>query len=214
VLTTVLLADDHGVLRDSLRELLNSHADIRVVAEAANGPDAVRLAAAHKPSIAILDIAMPDLTGIEAMRQIARAAPQTRMLALSFHGESEIIREAFLAGAHGYLTKASAAMEVVRAVRVLMAGRRYLGPGVAEAMIGVLGADGAMAQSADVLSPREREILRLVTEGRTNAQIAALLELSPRTVETYRLRLMDKLGIEDLPSLVKFAIRHGITSAE
>ncbi len=211
MLTTVLLADDHGVLRDGLRALLDANADIKVVAAVDNGRDAVRVATRLTPRVAILDLSMPELTGIEAARAMARAAPQTAVLILSYHAEPEMVRESFRAGARGYLLKDSLSDELVRAVRVVATGRRFVGSGLAEAVIENFASAATQRESTNVLNPREREILRLLTEGRTNAQIGKVLKLSTRTVETYRLRLIEKLGIDSMAALVKFAIRHGIT---
>lgn len=205
---SVLLADDHGVLRDGLRELLQVNADIRVVATASDGEEAVHAATQFEPAVAIMDISMPRLTGIEATRQILRAAPRVAVVMLSYRAEPEAIREAFRAGARGYVLKDSASGEIVRAVRTVAAGERYFGAGLSESMI------EAPAGGIDALNARERDILRLVAEGRTNAQVGAALGLSTRTVETYRLRLMEKLDLHDVAALVKFALRHGITALE
>lgn len=205
---TVLLADDHGVLRDGLRELLQVNADIQVVATASDGEEAVRAATQVRPAVAIMDISMPRLTGIEATRRILRDAPQVAVVMLSYRAEPEAVRAAFRAGARGYVLKDSASEEIVRAVRSVAAGGRYLGEGLSESMI------EAPAGGIDALNAREREILRLVAEGRTNAQVGAALGLSTRTVETYRLRLMEKLDIHDVATLVKFALRHGITALD
>ncbi|HYL87599.1 MAG TPA: response regulator transcription factor [Burkholderiales bacterium] len=205
----VLLADDHGVLRDGVRRLLEAHADIRVVATADDGRAAVDKAAELRPDVVVMDISMPALNGLEATRRIRIESPATAVVILSMHSTPEVTREAFAAGALGYLLKESAGDEVVRAVRAAAAGRRYLGEGVADKLI-----PGASQALLERLTPREREVLQLVVEGKSNAEAAALLELSPRSVETYRLRLMEKLGIDDLPALVKFAIRHGMTTLE
>jgi DNA-binding NarL/FixJ family response regulator len=205
----VLLADDHGVLRDGVQRLLESHADIRVVATADDGRAAIDKVAALRPDVVVMDISMPALNGLEATRRIVAESPATAVVILSMHSTPEITREAFSAGARGYLLKESAGDEVVKAVRAVAAGRRYLGEGVADKLI-----PGATPTPLDRLTPREREVLQLVVEGKSNAESAALLALSPRSVETYRLRLMQKLAIDDLPALVKFAIRHGVTTLE
>jgi DNA-binding NarL/FixJ family response regulator len=204
----VLLADDHGVLRDGVRRLLESHADIKVVATADDGVAAVEQAAALQPDVAVLDISMPRLSGLDATRRIAERAPHTRVVILSMHSSADMIREALGAGACSYLLKESAGDEVVRAVRAVAAGRRFLGEGLAERLFEA--GDGSLAR----LTAREREVLQLIAQGKSNAEAAAALGLSTRSVETYRLRLMQKLGIGDLASLVKFAIRHGITTLE
>jgi DNA-binding NarL/FixJ family response regulator len=205
----VLLADDHGVLRDGMQRLLEANADIKVVATADDGREAVEKAAALQPDVVVMDISMPNMNGLEATRRIADRAPATGVAILSMHSSAEMVREAFAAGARGYVLKESAGDEVVRAVRTVAAGRRFVGGGVAD---NVLAEDTASGIAS--LTAREREILPLIVNGKSNAQAAAILGLSPRSVETYRLRLMQKLGIEDLPTLVKFAIRHGMTTLE
>jgi DNA-binding NarL/FixJ family response regulator len=209
---SVLLADDHGVLRDGLRRLLEVNSDIRVCALADNGREALEKATAMRPDVALLDISMPVLSGIEATRAIVAASPETAVLILSMHSSAELVREALRAGALGYLLKEAAGDEVVKAVRTVAAGKRFLGAGIAELVVeGYI--QGQIATAAD-LTARERDVLRLVVEGKSNVESAAILGLSPRSVETYRLRLMQKLGVSDLPALVKFAIRHGITTLE
>ena len=209
---TVLLADDHGVLRDGVRRLLEATGDIRVVAVADNGHEALEKATEVRPDVALLDIAMPGLSGIEATRAIMARLPKTAVVILSMHSSTELVQEALRAQARGYLLKEAAGEEVVKAVRAVAAGRRYLGAGITELVIeGCI--DGRVATAAH-LTARERDVLRLVVEGKSNIESAAALGLSPRSVETYRLRLMQKLGLSDLPSLVKFAIRHGITTLE
>jgi DNA-binding NarL/FixJ family response regulator len=209
---SVLLADDHGVLRDGVRRLLEANADIRVTGTADDGRAAVEQAVKLTPDVAVVDISMPVISGIEVTRCIARQVPATAVVILSMHSSAELVREALRAGARGYLLKESAGDDVVKAVRAVVAGKRFLGNGIADALIEscVLGRSDVMEQ----LTPRERDVVRLVAEGKSNAEAAATLGLSPRSVETYRLRLMQKLGLADLPSLVKFAIRHGITTLE
>jgi DNA-binding NarL/FixJ family response regulator len=204
-----LLADDHGVLRDGVRRLLESNAGIKVVAAADDGRDAVDKAAALQPDVVVMDISMPELNGLEATRRIAERSPASSVVILSMHSSPELIREAFAAGARGYLLKESAGDEVVKAVLAVAAGRRFLGEGVADKAL-----LGESQTPFERLTERERDVLRLVAEGKSNAEAAELLGLSPRSVETYRLRLMQKLELRDLPSLVKFAIRHGITTFE
>jgi DNA-binding NarL/FixJ family response regulator len=205
---TVLLADDHGVLRDGVRRLLEANVDLQVVATADDGMVAVEKAAELQPDVAVMDISMPRMNGIDATRVIAQRSPATSVVILSMHSSTELVRQATLAGARGFLLKESAGDEVVRAVRAVAAGQRYFGAGIAARLLDLPGIPGA---GLEVLTAREREVLQLVAEGKSNAEAAAVLGLSPRSVETYRGRLMHKLGIEDLPSLVKFAIRHGIT---
>jgi DNA-binding NarL/FixJ family response regulator len=209
----VLLADDHGVLRDGLQRLLEANDDIRVVATADNGRAAVQKALEQKPAVVLMDVSMPGLNGIDAARAITQRAPGTGVVMLSMHSALELVRQALLAGARGYLLKESAGAEVEAAVRAVAAGRRFLGEGISGRILADF-PHAAIGSDADYLTPREREVLQLIVEGKSNAEAAEVLGLSPRSVETYRARLMHKLGIEDLPSLVKFAIRHGMTTLE
>ena len=205
----VLLADDHGVLRDGVQRLLEANADIKVVATVDDGREAVDKAAELQPDVVVMDISMPHMNGLEATRRIVDRTPATGVTILSMHSSREIVREAFAAGARGFVLKESAGGEIVRAVRTVAAGRRFVGEGVVDKVL-----DEDTSSGIASLTSREREILRLIVDGKSNAQAATSLSLSPRSVETYRLRLMQKLGIEDLPTLVKFAIRHGMTTLE
>ena len=214
---TVLLADDHAVLRDGLRVMLEAETDIEVIGDAADGREAVQRAAQLCPDVVVMDIAMPELNGIEAAREIGSLCPSSEIVILSMHSTSEHIFRALQAGARGYLLKESAGAEVVRAVRAVHAGRRYLSERISDGLVDdyVRARQPAEAKTPLTrLSPRESEVLQLVVEGKSSADIAEILCLSPKTVETYRSRLMSKLGIHDLPSLVKFAIQHGLTSLE
>jgi len=210
----VLLADDHAIVRDGLKMVLQAQADIRVIGEATDGLEAVQQAVQHEPDVAIMDIAMPVLNGIEATEQIRDRCPETEVLILSMHSNSEHVFRALQAGALGYVLKESAGAEVIDAVRCVYAGKRYLGGKIADTVIEDYIRQRHTASPLESLSPRERQILQLVVEGRTSAEIAEVLSLSPKSVETYRSRLMQKLGISDMPSLVKFAIQHGLTSLE
>ena len=207
----VLLADDHAVLREGLAALLTEQPDIVVVGSATNGREALRAARELGPDLVVMDVAMPELNGIDAARELSQRDPPIPVVILSMHDDAEHVTQALQAGAAGYLLKQSAAREIIDAVRAVHAGRRYLSPPVAE-IVAEYVRGGARASPLDVLSARERQILQLVAEGRTSAQIAASLHLSPKTVETYRSRMMDKLGIPDITGLVKFAIRHGVTT--
>lgn len=211
----VLLADDHAVVRDGLRLILEGQGGFEVVGEAANGRAAVRQACRHAAQVVIMDIAMPELNGVEATRQIHESELDARVVILSMHATSEHIFQALSAGALGYLLKESAGQEIVNAVRSVHAGRRYLSQRIAETMVDdyILRREGASGKSPlHSLSAREREILQLVVEGKSSARIAEILHLSPKSVETYRSRFMHKLGVRDIPGLVKFAIEHGLTS--
>lgn len=210
----ILLADDHAVLRDGLRLLLGGQADLEVVGEAADGRAAVRQAQALTPHVALVDIAMPDLNGIEATRRIREAAPATRVIVLSMHSAPGHVLRAFQAGALGYLLKESAGSEVVEAIRAVHAGRRYLCREISGSVVDALLARAAGPEAEDPLgrlTAREREILQLAAEGQSNLQIAEALGLSPRTVESHRAHLMEKLGLPNLAALVRFAIQHGLT---
>lgn len=205
----VLLADDHAMMRDGLKALLSASPDISVVAEVSNGGDAVRRAQELKPDVVLMDIAMPDLNGIEAARMLRDRCPETRVVILSMHSSSEHVFRAFEAGAAGYLLKESAGTEADVAVRAVHGGQRYL----SRAIAALAQAPAGRAGPLDSLSARERQVLQLVVEGHSSAEIAKRVHLSPKSVETYRSRLMKKLGVSDVPSLVKFAIHHGITPA-
>ena len=212
---SVFIADDHAVVRDGLRLLIETQSDMRVVSEASNGREAVRHVLRANPDVIIMDLAMPELNGVEATRQIHDNSPTTKIIILSMHSSSEHIFQALKAGAHGYLLKESAGMEVVRAIRSVYSGKRYLSEKIGDLMIDEYIHNREIADAGSPLSKlstREREILQLVAEGKSSADIAQILFISPKTVETYRSRLMQKLGINDLPSLVKFAIHHGITT--
>lgn len=210
----VLLADDHAVLRDGLRVLLQAQPGIEVVAGAADGREALREARRLQPDVVVMDIAMPDLNGIEATLQMRDACPSARVLILSMHSTAEHVFRALQAGARGYLLKDSAGAEVVDAVRAVHAGRRYLGQKIAATVIDDYSAERRQTSRLDCLSRRERQILQLVAEGKTSAEVGATLFLSPKTVDTYRSRMMHKLGIGDLASLVKFAIQQGVTQLD
>lgn len=213
----VFLADDHAVVRDGLRFLLEAQSQIHVIGDAANGREAVRQVQQSKPDVVVMDIAMPELNGIEATQQIREACPSTQVVILSMHSTAEYIFRAFQAGAQGYLLKESAGMELVDAVRTVYAGNRYLSYRIAGTVLDDYVQQRQTAQAdnpLERLSGREREILQLLVEGKSNAQIAKILSLSSKTVETYRSRLMQKLGISDLPSLTKFALQHGLIQVE
>jgi DNA-binding NarL/FixJ family response regulator len=210
----ILLADDHAIVRDGLKTLLEAQHDLRVVGEAANGREAVDAAARLRPDVAVMDISMPDMNGVEAARRIHAACPQTRIVMLSMHGNAEHVYRALEAGATGYLLKESAGTELVAAIRAVHVGRRYLTEKVNELVIaGYLGERRA-ASPLESLSKRERDILQHIVDGRSNKDTARLLCLSPKTVETYRSRMLQKLGIHNVTELVKFAIAHGLTEVK
>ena len=207
---TVLLADDHAVVRDGLRVLLQQSADIRVVGEAADGREAVQLAQELAPDVVIMDITMRELNGVEATRLLRDACPATRVVMLSMHSNSEHVFRALEAGAVGFVLKESAGEEVAAAVRAAHAGQRYFSPAIA-ALGSTVQSRSGRASPLERLSARERHVLQLVVEGRSSAEIAATVSLSPKTIETYRSRLMKKLGAHSIADLVKFAIEHRLT---
>lgn len=214
---TIFLADDHAVVREGLKLLLETQADFRVVGQATNGREAVRRVAQLQPKVVILDIAMPELNGIEAARQINEASPEIQVIILSMHSNREHVFQALRAGVRGYLLKEVAGAEVIQAVRTVDAGRRYLSHKIADLVIDEYLRLGGSPETGDPLArlaPREREVLQLVAEGKSTAEIAQILPLSPKTVDTYRSRLMTKLGLKDLSALIKFALQYGLISAE
>ena len=210
----VLLADDHAIVRDGLRSLLSIEQNITIVGDASDGRQAVQQVQLLKPDVVVIDISMPELNGIEATRQIIEMLPRTRCIILSMHASAEYVYRALQAGAVGYLLKESAGKEVAQAIRTVHSGGRYLGSEITKMVIDdyvIQRATSTNQSPLESLSPREREILQMVVEGKSSVDIAEVLSLSPKTVETYRSRIMQKLEVPDLPSLVKFAIRHGIT---
>jgi DNA-binding NarL/FixJ family response regulator len=208
----VLLADDHAIIRDGLRALLQSVPDIEVVDAVSNGRTAVQRAIELRPDVVVMDIAMPDLNGIEATRILREKLPAARVVMLSMHSDSEHVYRALDAGAAGYLLKESAGDEVLSAVRAVRAGQRYLSRTL-ESLERRTDVRTGRVSPLDSLSARERQVLQLVVEGRSSAEIARMIHLSPKSVDTYRSRLMKKLGVADVTALVKFAIQHGLTSA-
>ena len=210
----VLLVDDHSVVRDGLRVLLEAEGDIAVVGGAANGLEAVRKVRELHPDVVVMDLAMPELNGTEATAQIHDISPEVEVLVLSMHSTAEHILRAFQAGAQGYVLKESAGPEVVAAVRAVHAGKRYLSQKIAGTVVDDYIRQRRAATPLDTLSRRERQILQLVAEGKSTAEIAKALFLSPKTVDTYRSRMMHKLGIDNFAGLVRFAIQHGVSPLE
>jgi DNA-binding NarL/FixJ family response regulator len=204
----VILVDDHALVREGVSRLLGEEPDIRVVAAFAEGQAAVRFAAREEPDVAILDISMPGANGIEVARRLRAVAPRTKLLMLSMHATPEFVQQALWAGANGYLLKESAGHEVAAAVRMVYSGQRYLGDGVPLRAVAA-----GKEDPLERLSAREMEVLKLVVEGNTSMEVATQLGLSPKSIDTYRSRLMTKLDVDGLPALVKFAIRRGLTSA-
>jgi DNA-binding NarL/FixJ family response regulator len=213
----VLLADDHTVVRDGLHALLSSHSEIEVVGGAGTGRLAVQMAQNLHPDVVVMDISMPGLNGIDAAANILAGAPGTRVIILSMLGTPEHVHRALQVGVHGYLLKESAGREVIEAILAVHSGGIYLSQPVTHTLVGDYLAQRSQTPGKgplESLSEREREILLLVVEGRTSAEIAAQLHLSQKTVESYRSRMMQKLGVPDLTGLIKFAIQYGLISLD
>ena len=211
----ILLADDHTLMRHGLRKIIEEQPDWEVVAETGDGREAVRLAVELKPDVAVLDIAMPLLNGIEATRQIARRAPPVRILILSMYSDESYIVQALRAGAHGYLLKDSADVDLIRAVTAVRQGKSFFSPVVAKVMLDDYVrrlADKGITDRFDSLSEREREIFQLIAEGRSNKEIADLINLSVSTVETHRAHIMEKLDVHNTAEIVLYAVRKGVIS--
>lgn len=213
----VFIVDDHKMVREGFRLLLETDPDIVVLGEAGNGRDAVKKVINESPDVVLMDIAMKGLNGIGATEQIVKECPTIKVIILSMHSSSLHIFRAFKAGAMGYILKESAGEDVIKAIHMVNNGRMFLGEKVSRLMVQdyvktreIKDIDDPLAR----LSPREREILQLLVEGNSNSEIAEILYLSPKTIETYRSHLLKKLGISDLPGLVKFAIQQGLTAIE
>ena len=212
----VLLADDHNIVRSGLRRLLDAEPDIEVVAEASDGREAVELAAQQSVDVVVMDLAMPNLNGVEATRQILAQSLARKIIVLSMHSDRRFVARALQAGASGYLLKDCAAEELVSAIRSVVAGCTYLSPPirdmVVEDYVSGLAEDDSSALA--VLTPRQREVLQLLAEGKSTKEIASELYVSPKTVETHRHHIMRSLGVDSLAELVKYAIHEGLTSLD
>lgn len=212
----ILLADDHTVMQSALRTLLDKESDMEVVAEARNGREAVALATQLQPDVAIIDVSMPDLNGVDATHQLLAERPGIRVLGLSMHNDEEFVIGMLRAGAVGYLLKDCAPEELCYAIRAAYRNQTYLSPPIASIVTGQYRRDPDEVGISDgtSLTHREREIVQLLTEGKTSKEVAAGINLSVRTVETYRRQIMNKLNVSSIAHLTKFAIRHGITSVD
>jgi len=210
----VFLANSRVILLDSLQVLLEIQQDIRIVGKATNGHDAVRKIRKLRPDVAILDVELAGLNGIEASLKIAGLSPSTAIVMLATTASPEFIFRALRAGAKGYLSREASGLELINAVRTIREGKRYLSPKITATLIRDYISEHRSPGPLESLTSRERSILQLVVEGSSSAQVADILSFSPKTVDTYRSRIKQKLGIHDLPALVKFAIQHGITSIE
>ncbi len=204
----ILLADDHVLVRQGFRMILSAQPDMEIVGEAGNGREAVELAEKLKPDIVIMDVAMPELNGIEATRRLTASTPRTRVLALSMHKDSVYVREILRSGARGYLLKDSADADLLTAVRAVAKGDGYLSPAVSDAVL--TDYRRHVTDPIDLLTSREREVLQMIAEGKTNKEIAVALNLSVYTVEAHRGRVMEKLNLHSTGELVRFALRNGL----
>ena len=212
----VVLADDHNILRAGLRSLLEASADVEVLAEAENGRDTVSLTKTLSPDVVVMDVAMPDMNGVDATRKISSVMPGVRVLALSAHSDKAYVKGMLEAGASGYMLKDAATDELLTALDTVHKGRVYVSPSIADTLVGdyLQRVKGVVGPDSEELSTREREVLQLVAEGNSSAQIAARLHLSERTIESHRKRIMDKLGLRSIAELTKYAIRAGLTSVD
>ena len=206
----ILVVDDHGIVRDGLSALLNGHSEMRVVGTAADGKAAVRAAARLLPDVVVMDLALPELSGIDATTRILAAQPLIRIVVLSASDTSEHVFRALRAGARGYVLKESASAEIVQSVAAVSKGDRYLSPRLTGVLIDGLLGDPGPASPIESLSPREREVLHLTATGASSADIGLRLSLSRKTIDTYRSRVMAKVGVADLAGLIRFAVAHAL----
>lgn len=211
----IVLADDHTILRQSLARSFSEENDIEIIGEAKDGRSTIELAKELQPDLIVMDIEMPDLNGLEATRRIVKEHPQIKVLGLSMHSNDKYIREMFRAGASGYLLKNCPFDELVDAVRTIISGKAFVGSSVGDVMLKEYSKTSIESESAfTILSEREREVLQLLAEGQTTKLIARRLHISPKTVEGHRLRMMEKLGIDSIAKLTKYAIQEGMTAPE
>lgn len=211
----IVLADDHTLVRAGIRSLLVSIPDVQVVAESDDGREALELIIRHRPDVALIDIGMPGLSGLEVARRVAKEAPRTRVIILSMHGDRTHVTQALRAGVTGYLLKGAAVAELPLALEAVMRGETYLTPKISQTVVReYLDAGGETDEDPlKGLTARQREILHLIAEGRSTREMAGLLHVSVKTIETHRLRLMDRLDIHDVAGLVRFAVRAGLVSS-
>lgn len=206
----ILLVDDHQILRDGLRALLESEPDISVVAETGRGMEAVTLAGQFKPDIVVIDLGLPDINGLEAIRQILKADHTVRIIVLSMHTQRDFVLQAIEAGCDGYVPKSTAHTSLLQAIRTVQAGERFLDPKVSAVLMDTFSRKISEIEQFNQLSDRERDVLRLTARGYISREIADMLVLSPKTVETYRQRSMEKLGLKSRPDLIRFALKAGL----
>jgi DNA-binding NarL/FixJ family response regulator len=208
------MADDHHLVRAGIRSLIEKMSDVRIVAETGDGREALELIDRYRPDVALLDITMPGLNGLEVAARIEKTGARTRVIILSMHADEGYVAQALRAGVAGYLLKDAVATELHLALNAVARGESYLSPSISKTVVqGFLRGDGRREDPLAILTSRQREILQLIAEGRSTKDIASELEVSVKTVETHRAQLMDRLGIRDVPGLVRFAIRSGLIEA-
>jgi DNA-binding NarL/FixJ family response regulator len=214
----IVLADDHTLVRGGIRALLESIPNVEVIAESGDGREALELIAEHEPEVALLDIGMPSMNGLEVARQASKDHPRTKVVILSMHADAAYVKQALQAGVAGYLLKGAAVAELPLALQSVARGEVYLTPKVSQSVVQGFLREGPESEegsgSSEGLTRRQREILQLIAEGKSTKEIAHVLDVSVKTVETHRMRLMDRLGIHDVPGLVRYAIRSGIVSPD
>ena len=212
--TTIVLADDHRIVREGIRKLLETRADYEIVGEAGDGEEAVALVSKHQPDVALMDINMPGVSGIEATRQIGRRDLNTRVLALSIHESKNCVREALQAGASGYVVKNASPTELLAAIDAIREGRSYLSNAITQQVVdAIVEPGGEKVTGLSLLTDREREVLQYIAEGLSSKEIAGQLGVSLKTVDSHRSNLMEKLDIHKVAGLVKFAVRAGLVEA-
>ena len=211
----ILIADNHGILREGIQALIEKHSDIEVIGQAENGLKVVEMACELHPDVVLMDVTMPELNGIEATRQISGKLPDVKVLALSIHARREFVQDMIKAGASGYMLKECVFEDLIRAIKTVFQGQSYLSPKIANIVLedikrgGILTADNS---SSDVLNPRELQILQLLAEGKTAKQVALKLDVSVKTIEASRRHIMEKIDVNNIADLIKYAIRQGLTT--
>jgi len=211
----VILADDHHLVRAGIRSLLESIEGVEVLADCGDGREALDLIDEHRPDVAVLDIGMPGLNGLEVARRVSQLSQTTRIIILSMYADPSYVRQALKAGVSGYLLKGAAVSELSLALSAVMQGEKYLTPKVSQTVVeGFLREGENDGEPVEDLTQRQREILQLIAEGRSTREMAEMLDVSVKTIETHRSRMMDRLGIRDVPGLVRFAIRAGLISPD
>jgi len=211
----VILADDHAMVRQSLCNSLQQESNIEIVAQAQDGHSTFELVGQLLPDVVVMDISMPDMNGMEATYKIKKEYPRVKVIALSMHSGSKYVREMFKAGASGYLLKNSSYEELIEAIHTVMSGKSFISPSIGDSVIqGFVNKSKEVSSAFSLLTPREREVLQLLAEGKTTKQIALQLNISPKTVEVHRTKIMERLNIDNIATLTKYAIQEGLTLPE